>query len=143
MVDIAMKMLDEIMKRVQNLSQGQQNEILEILKIWQSGKDREYQRLKTKTDIDVVVGDRVIQTHTSDISASGIFINTSGKFKTKKSVRIVFSVPGVDKPFKLRGRIVRVEENGMAIKFENITPYFKKILDDVIWENKNQGDNIS
>lgn len=138
-----MKILDEINRRVQNLTQDQQKEILEILKIWQRGKDREYQRLKTKTEIDVVVGDRVIQTQASDISASGIFINASGKFKLKKSVRIVFSVPGVDKPFKLRGIIVRVEENGMAIKFENITPYFKEILDGVIWENKNQGADIS
>lgn len=138
-----MKMLDEIIKRVRNLTQDQQKEILDTLKTWQAGKQREHQRLKTRVDIDVVVGDRVIQTDAKDISAGGIFINTSGKFETNKSVRVVFSVPGYDKPFKLQGMIVRVEQNGLAIKFENITPYFKKILDDVIWENKNSDDNFS
>ena len=142
-MDIDMKMLDEIIKRVRNLTQDQQKEILEILKTWQAGKQREHQRLKSRVDIDVVVGDRIIQTDARDISASGIFINTSGKFETNKSVRIVFSVPGFDKPFKLQGMIVRVEKHGLAIKFENITPYFKKILDDVIWENKKQDDNFS
>ncbi len=142
-MDIDMKMLDEIIKRVRNLTQDQQKEILEILKTWQAGKQREHQRLKSRVDIDVVVGDRIIQTDARDISASGIFINTSGKFETNKSVRVVFSVPGFDKPFKLQGMIVRVEKNGLAIKFENITPYFKKILDDVIWENKNQDDIFS
>lgn len=142
-MDIDMKMLDEIIKRVRNLTQDQQKEILEILKTWQAGKQREHQRLKSRVDIDVVVGDRIIQTDARDISASGIFINTSGKFETNKSVRVVFSVPGFDKPFKLQGMIVRVEKNGLAIKFENITPYFKKILDDVIWENKKQDDNFS
>ena len=142
-MDIDMKMLDEIIKRVRNLTQDQQKEILEILKTWQAGKQREHQRLKSRVDIDVVVGDRIIQTDARDISASGIFINTSGKFETNQSVRVVFSVPGFDKPFKLQGMIVRVEKNGLAIKFENITPYFKKILDDVIWENKNQDDIFS
>ena len=129
-----MKMLDEIIKRVRNLTQDQQKEILETLETWQAGKQRDYQRLETKVDIAVVVGDRVIQTDTKDISAGGIYINTSGKFETDKSVRIVFSIPGYDKPFKLQGMIVRAEQNGVAIKFENITPYFKKILDDVIWK---------
>jgi hypothetical protein len=45
-------------------------------------------------------------------------------------------VPGSPKPFKHQGSIARVEETGIAIQFENITPYFKEILDDVIWENK-------
>jgi len=138
-----MKMLDEIIKRVRNITQDQQKQILEILKTWQTGKQRDFQRVETKVVTDVVVGDRVIQTDARDISASGIFINTSGKFETNKSVRVVFSVPGYDKPFKLQGMIVRVEKHGLAIKFENITPYFKKILDDVILENKESDEHFS
>lgn len=137
-----MKLQDEIIKRVRNLTKEQQKEMLEILETWQSGKQREYQRLPAKSDIDVVVGDRIIKTQTSDISASGLFINVCGKFETRKSVRVVFTVPGYNKPFKLQGSIVRVEENGIAIKFENITPYFKKILDDVIWENENAKNGV-
>ncbi len=136
-----MKMLDEIIKRVKNLTDEQQEAVLGILEEWQTGKQREYQRLEASTDIDVVVGERVIQTTTRDLSASGIFINTSGRFETNKDVRIVFSVPGYEKPFKLEGTIVRVEQNGLAIRFENITPYFKQILDDAIWEKKGTGNN--
>ena len=136
-------MLDEIINRVRNLTQDKQKEILEILKTWQIGKQREYQRLKAKSDIDVVVGNRVIQTDTSDISASGIYINTKGKFETNKTVRIVFSIPGIDKSFKLKGMIVRVEKSGIAIEFENITPYFRKILDNIIWESNKQENDFS
>jgi len=132
-----MEMLDEIIKRVRNLDSDQQEEILEILKTKQAGRQRDYPRLDTNVDIDVVVGDRVIQTDAKDISAGGIFINTSGKFQANETVRVVFSVPGIEKPFKLEGMIVRVEQNGMAIKFEKITPYFKKMLDEMIWNNKN------
>ena len=136
-------MLDEIINRVRNLTQDQQKEILEILKTWQIGKQREYQRLKAKSDIDVELGNRVIQTDTSDISASGIYINTEGKFETDKTVRIVFSIPGIDKSFKLKGMIVRVEKSGIAIQFENITPYFRKILDNIIWESNKQGNDFT
>jgi len=141
-MDTDMKMQDEIIKRVRNLSHDQKKEILEILKIWQSGKQREYKRLSTTTNIDVVVGDRVIQTDAMDISAGGVFINVSGQFEVNKHVRVVFSVPGYDKPFKLQGKIVRVEQTGIAIKFEDITPYFKKILDNVIWENERSDDDL-
>jgi len=133
---IHMKLLDEISKRVRNLNLDQQEEILDIVKNWQIGKQRDYPRLDTKVNIDVVVGDRVIQTNTKDISAGGIFISTSGKFKANEKVRVVFTVPGIEKPFKLEGMIVRVEQYGMAVKFENITPYFKKFLDGTIWKNK-------
>ena len=136
-------MLDEIIKRIRNLNHDQQKEILKILDTWQVGKQREYQRLKAKSEIDVVVDDKIIQTDTSDISASGLYINTVGKFETNKIVRIVFSVPRVDKTFKLQGTIVRVEESGIAIEFENLTPYFKEILDNVIWESNNQENDFS
>lgn len=138
-----MNMLDEIIRRVKNLTEDQQKEMLETLQGMQAGKLRDYPRMETRTDIDVVVGDRVIQTDARDISASGIYINTSGKFEINKNVRVVFSVPGIDKPFKLTGNIIRVEQDGLAIKFKNITPYFKKILDDAIWEHKNSDDDFS
>jgi hypothetical protein len=140
---IDMEMLDEIIKRVRNLNPDQQRELLEILETWQTGKQRNYQRLPTKTQIDVAIGNRVIQTEAKDISAGGVFIKASGKFDTHKDVRLVFSVPGYNKPFKLKGMIVRVEQNGIAIEFENMTPYFKKILDEVIWKNKQPDDDFS
>ncbi|WP_457553251.1 PilZ domain-containing protein [Desulfobacula sp.] len=134
-------MLDEIIKRVRNLNHDQQKEMLGILNDWQVGKQREYQRLKARANIDVEFDDRVIQTDAGDISASGIFIKTSGKFEPDTILRMVFSIPGIDKSYKLQGTVVRVEENGFAVNFENITPYFKKLLDTAIWESNNLGDD--
>lgn len=132
-----MNTVDEITKRVDNLSTEQQNKMLSILKSWESESHREYQRLSAQINIDVAIGNRVIQSSTENVSASGIFLRTSGKFSQDEKVRVVFSVSGSDKPFKLEGKVVRVEKEGLAIQFEKITPYFKKMLDAVIW-NKNQ-----
>ena len=135
-----MNKLDEIIERVRNLAPELQDELLVMLKEWQLGKKREFQRLSTNTEVDVAVSDRVIQTDIRDISASGAFINASGKFAPDQDVRVVFTIPGFEKPFKLQGKIVRVEANGIAIKFEDITPYFKTILDDAIWKNRNSSE---
>lgn len=131
-------MLEKVIKQVRNLDPAQLEELWDILKQWQSGKQRMYPRLDAQSSVDVVVGNRVIQTTSKNMSASGIFIDTSGKFEVDNEVRIVFNVPGYDKPFKMRGVIVRVESGGMAVKFEDITPYFKQILDDAIWEGSDR-----
>lgn len=135
-----MKLQDEIIKRVRNLTVQQQEKILKILEKWQKGRQRECQRLKTNTAVDLLVGEKLIQTRTIDISASGMYIKANEKFEINKSVRVVFNVPGHGKPFKLQGVIVRADDHGIAIKFENITPYFQEILDDVIWGNDNPED---
>lgn len=133
-----MNKLDEIIKRVKNLTSEQQDEILETLKTWQRGRQREFQRLTVKSGVDMALDSRIVQTTSRDISAGGIFINTSGKFDVDQNVTVVFTIPGYDKPFKLKGRIVRVEKSGLAIEFQDITSYFKTILDDVIWNSQSE-----
>lgn len=132
-----MNTVDEIIKRVDNLSTEQLNKMLSILKSWESESHREYQRMSTQINIDVAIGNRVIQSSAENVSASGIYLRTTGKFSHDEKVRVVFTIPGFDKPFKLEGKVVRVEKEGLAIQFEKITPYFKKMLDAVIW-NKSQ-----
>lgn len=128
------KLLDKIIRKVNHLSIEQQKELLKILDAWNQGESREFMRLRTNTEMDIVVEDRYFKTQAKDISAGGVFINASGKFEIEKEVRLVFSFPDQEKPFKLSGRIVRVEKDGIGIEFQKISPYFKKILDDAIWK---------
>ncbi|WP_153307473.1 hypothetical protein [Desulfospira joergensenii] len=51
-----------------------------------------------------------------------------------KGVRIVFSIPGQKMPFKLAGKIVRMDPTGMTIRSEDLSPDLKEILDDMIWK---------
>ncbi len=142
-LDADMKIIDEIIKRAKGLSSEKQEKLLDILEEWEQGKEREFKRLATRAEVDVAGANRVIQTDIRDISASGIYINTPDKFETDESVRLVFSVPGRDKPFKLRGKIVRVEQYGMAIEFEDLTPYSKMLMDEVIWKDQPEDEDSS
>ncbi len=48
-----MKMLDEIIKRTKTLSSEDQEKLLDILKEWQQGKERDFKRLSTRAEVAV------------------------------------------------------------------------------------------
>ena len=131
-----MKMLDEIINRVRKLTFDQQKQVLQNLQSMQEGEKRRYQRLSTGVDVDAVIGDRVVQSSTRDLSASGVYIRTTEKFESDRDAKVVFAIPGHDTPFKLKGKIARTEQQGIVIKFEAQNPYLNRILDDAIWKTK-------
>lgn len=132
-------MLDEIIKRVRNLTHKQQKGILKYLDALPKDGQRGYSRLPAKFGIDAVIDkDTIVQSDTRDISASGVYIKTDMKFEIGKSARVVFSIPGHDIPLKLNGEITRIETGGMAIRFDGVNSYLKEILDEAIWKYHDQ-----
>lgn len=131
-----MKKLDEIIRRVKKLSEDQQTEILEILKSWQPADQRFYQRIEQPMEIDVLIGDSLSQTVLKNVSATGVLFKPMGKIDEDQDVRVVFSVPGTQKPFKLDGHVVRFDQDGLAVEFKKVTPYLLQILDDAIQRSK-------
>ncbi|MFH2092947.1 MAG: PilZ domain-containing protein [Pseudomonadota bacterium] len=127
-----MNTVEEINKRVKDLPVKLQEVLLKIILSWQTGKKRDYKRFSTPTEIDILVGDRVLQTNMKNISASGVFIKTPKMIDVKKDVRVVFSLPGSERPFKLEGVVVRSTPDGLAVEFKKVTSYFKCILDEAI-----------
>lgn len=126
-------MLKEIIKRVNNLTPGQQRQVLSFIQNMPSGGERGYPRKKTRVEIDVAAGSRVIQSDTRDISCTGVFVNANARLERSGTVSVVFSLPGQERPFKLKGEITRVEKEGIAIRFRDVSPYFNQILDQAIW----------
>lgn len=124
---------DEIGLRAGELPIKLQVELINTIRTWQYGKSREFKRKEISPQIDVLVGDRVLQTNMKDISASGVLIRTRENIEVDQNVKMVFSLPEVEKPFKLEGRVVRSTENEVAVKFKEVSPYFSCILNEAIW----------
>lgn len=137
-----MKILDEIITRVHTLSLDQQKSLLDHLKDLQKGQQREYPRLQNKINIDAAVDGKVIQTETRDISACGVYINTSDKVEIDKEAVVVFALSDHDNTFKLKGTVVRMEEDGVAIKFEKMSPYSKKMINEQLMKIKSDSDKF-
>ncbi len=131
------EMQEKIIQRIQNLTSEQQRQVMAFLDSIPKDGLRGYSRLSAKLEIDAVVDDKShVQSDTRDISASGVYIKTDMEFGIGKSIRIAFSIPENDIPLKLHGEITRIEKDGIAIRFNEVNPTFKKALDDAIWKDK-------
>ena len=131
------EMQEKIIKRIQNLTYEQQRQVMDFLDAFPKDGLRGYSRLSAKIEIDAVVDNKShVQSDTRDISASGVYIKTDMELGIGKNVQIAFSIPGHDIPLKLHGEITRIEKDGIAIRFNDVNPTFKKALDDAIWKDK-------
>lgn len=132
--------IDKITEKARTLTKKQQENVLRYI---QSLYDpREYNRSSQKVEIDAVIGDRVIQSDTRDISAGGAFVNTNAILELGSAARVVFSIPGQSRPFKLQSKVVRTEEEGVAFQFNKMANYSRQILAEVL-SGSGEGDWLS
>ncbi len=131
-----MPIRDKILKLIDSLPDERLSELEEILNTWLQDQKRQHARRTVSKQVDMVIQDqaRVHQRELKNISAGGVFINIKGKFEPGSEARLVFSLSESEKPLKLTGHIVRFEDAGIAIQFDNNTPYFQAFLDEQIWK---------
>ena len=67
--------------------------------------------------VDYSVNDRYYRDFIQDISESGLFIKTPQMFSAGQGIKMTFMSPDYRKPFKIKGEIVRVHEDGVGVKF--------------------------
>ncbi len=48
------------------------------------------------------------------------------------AARVVFSIPGQARPFKLHSKIVRTEKEGAGVQFDEMAAYSRQTLDEVL-----------
>ncbi len=56
-----------------------------------------------------------------DISPVGVFIETSESFPAEQEMKLTFSLPNYSKPLNLNGIIAWIGQNGIGVKFKNLT----------------------
>nr|WP_319495078.1 PilZ domain-containing protein [uncultured Desulfobacter sp.] len=96
-------------------------------------ESRRFKRKMVPLEIDVLVEGRLIKTNMKDISASGVLVKAKENIEKNKKAKMVFSIPGMEKPLKLKGRVVRSTKNGIAIEFDDKSQEFRSFLNHKIW----------
>lgn len=133
-------LIDQITEKARALTEKQQEDVLRFIQSLY--EPREYARSSQRLEIDSVVGDRVIQSDTRDISAGGAFVNTNATLALGSEAMVVFSIPGQNRPFKLHSKVVRTEKEGVGIQFNKMSVYSRRVLDDVL-SGSGDGDWLS
>ena len=106
-----------IFKDINQMSDAEIREFYREFKEKQHGKQRKYDRKEFSMIVDYNVNDRYYRDFIQDISESGLFIKTPQMFSEGQKVKMTFMSPDYQKPFKIKGEIVRAHEDGVGVKF--------------------------
>ncbi len=75
---------------------------------------------------------RVYTNNISNISKSGLFIETQQPLAKGDEIIMTFRLEGFDKPFKIKGEIARSTAEGFGVKFKDISPYIAEMIEILI-----------
>lgn len=123
---------DELFERIGSLNPERQEKLLELVKQWQAEQKRQFERFEQSLDVGVGQDGRVSLGRARNLSAGGIYINLDLDFSPTHEVDLAFALPGSDRPFKLKGRVIRLDHDGIAVKFAQVTPYLEEALEQAL-----------
>jgi Tfp pilus assembly protein PilZ len=95
---------------------------------------REYPRLSCYIQVDFATGGKAYRSCIRDISASGVFLETTDSFKPGQEVALCFTLTESDEmlPFKLKGKVTRLYPDGIGVQYENMSHYQRDIIKTLI-----------
>jgi hypothetical protein len=95
---------------------------------------REYPRLDCFILVDFAAAGKAHRGMIRDISAGGVFIETSESLDRGQNVALCFTLDQANTslPFKIVGRVTRIFKNGIGVQYENITHYQQEIINSLV-----------
>ena len=127
------KLTDRLIQAVSKLSFQRKKMLEELLHEWDRLDYREDSRIPCFLPVDYSTADRVYQDFINNLSNGGVFIETAASLREGQSISLIFTVPTLQKSFKISGTIVRTEQDGIGVKFsKKLTPYQKELINSAI-----------
>lgn len=127
------KLTDRLIQAVSKLSLQRKKMLEELLHEWDRLDYREDSRIPCFLPVDYSTADRVYQDFINNLSNGGVFIETAASLREGQSISLIFTVPTLQKSFKISGTIVRTEQDGIGVKFsKKLTPYQKELINSAI-----------
>ncbi len=78
--------------------------------------------------VEYLIQGRQFKGYILDISAQGAFIESNDYYFSGQEIIMTFSVPHYQKPLTISGEIVWSSQNGIGIKFSQLTPHQIKMI---------------
>ena len=118
------KLFDAILK----LSHEQQTQVMVYVEGLLAENKRKSLRRACNIPINYVTQNRIYSDIVADISKSGLFIETRQPAAAGEEILLTFNMHGYDRPFKLKGNIVRSNQHGIGVEFKDVNPYIAEML---------------
>ncbi len=87
--------------------------------------------LRTPFHLEIEVWGRDESPNITDLSTSGVFISSenASQYKPGDEIDIVLKFPTEEEAMWLQVEVSRVAEDGIGVKFLNVTPYYAEIIE--------------
>ena len=112
--DISTRLHDLINK----ISKEEQQALLRELEEMYYKKQREHERKRFPSTLDYSTESASYRDFIKDISIGGIFIETSNSFSVGEQISMTILLPEHEKKITIQGEIVRIEKQGIGVKFK-------------------------
>jgi hypothetical protein len=106
---------DQLVELISKMTDGEQEKLLEALK--KRRPEQREKRMETYTETIFTVDGKDYKGAVLDLSRSGLFIETDEIFPIGQEISINWERSQDAKIIKVRGRIARVESNGIGVQF--------------------------
>ena len=122
------KLFDAILK----LSQEQQTQVMIYIEELLAENKRISVRKACNIPISYATQNRIYSDNIADISKSGLFIKTKKPLDVGEEIVLSFNMHGYDRPFKIKGNIVRSNQQGLGVEFKDDKPYITEMLGSLV-----------
>jgi hypothetical protein len=116
-----------IFEIIDDMSDTEMRQLLKDLEKWQKSKNekRKYPRRSTLIDITYSSDQRrTFEDFVRNISAGGLFIETNLLSELGQKLTMTFSHPNSGDPIKVLGKVIRVDSEGIGVKFNKLLSEF-------------------
>jgi Tfp pilus assembly protein PilZ len=116
-----------IFEIINEMSDTEMRQLLIDLEKWQKSRDekRKYPRKSTMMDITYSTDQRrIFEDFVRNISAGGLFIETSLVSELGQELIMTFSHPDSGDPIKVLGKVIRADSGGIGVKFNKLLSGF-------------------
>ena len=125
---------EQIIVRINELLQEIPNDRLVLflnnLEKIPSKSNRKHARKTCSISVDFDTSDYSSQRPIRNISISGAYIEADESFSIGQQIELWLSIPNVENSsFKIPATVARRDTNGIGVKFENLSGYQKKMLE--------------
>lgn len=115
----------DLSRSIINLPLVKRQDLLGKLENWHHSKRlelREYLRKNTFIPAEFTSDGLNFTDVIQDISHGGVFIQTNGNFYVEQKISMTFSIPKSEKDITVSGMIIRVDSQGIGVKFDSLLP---------------------
>lgn len=115
-----------------SLNVGQQEQLLKLTEDLFAKEKRANNRKSCYIPIYYATSDKVYLSHIKNISPTGLFIKTEKSLPNGEEILMAFTLEGLHEPLKVNGEIVHATDDGIGVKFKNLSEKVAHMLEGII-----------